>query len=264
LNSQSQFTFVQPQFDFLCSDLSQFKVARAVAASSAVPVLFPPILLERNEICHYKKPFWLSNAERKAKQEDDERIEEAVAALNYYLANDNPPYVTLVDGGVSDNLGLRAILSGVALSGGAQKKYDLIYKDQKPPKRLVIIVVNASTSTKTSIGETTNLPSIGETLSAVTDIQLHLYNTETNSVIKDKLMQWADTVATKENPVTPYFINLDVTGIQDPQDRIFFNSVPTSFTLEKEQADKLIVLAKGMLRNNPEYQKLLHQLGTNK
>ena len=125
----------------------------------------------------------------------------------------------------------------------------------------MIIVVNASTSTKTSIGETTTLPSIGETLSAVTDIQLHLYNTETNSVIKDKLMQWADTVATKEHPITPYFINLDVTGIQDQQDRHFFNGVPTSFTLEKEDADKLIVLARKMLRQNPEYQKLLQNLG---
>ena len=264
LNSQSQFTFVQPQFDFLCSDLSQFKIARAVAASSAVPILFPPILLERHENCHYKKPFWLSNAEKKAQQEDDERIEGAVAALNFYLADENPPYVTLVDGGVSDNLGLRAILTSVALSGGVQKKYDMFYKDQKPPKRVVIIVVNASTATKTSIGETTNLPSIGETLSAVTDIQLHLYNTETNSVIKDKLMQWANTVATKEHPITPYFINLDVFDIQDPQDQIFFNSVPTTFTLEKEQVDKLIELAKGMLRHNPEYQKLLQQLGVNK
>jgi NTE family protein len=76
-------------------------------------------------------------------------------------------------------------------------------------------------------------------------------------------MKWANKLSTKENRITPYFIDLDATDIQNPEDRIFFNQVPTSFSLEKEQADKLIELAKDMLRQNPEYQKLLHQLGAN-
>jgi NTE family protein len=41
----SPFTFVQDQFDYLCSDLSTYPVARAVAASSAVPLVFSPITL---------------------------------------------------------------------------------------------------------------------------------------------------------------------------------------------------------------------------
>ncbi len=263
LNSRSQFIFVQGQFDFLCSDLSQFKVARAVAASSAVPVLFPPILLERHEDCHYQKPQWLSNAEKKAEQEDNQRLKESVSALNYYLDPDKPPYVTLLDGGVTDNLGLRTILRAVSLSGGVQKIYDTRYKSRKPPKRMVAIVVDASTTGETDIGKSKTMPSIGDTLSAVTDMQLHLYNTETNSLLKKQLMHWADTLSTKEHPVEPYFIDLNVTDIEKEEDRVFFNRVPTSFSLEKEQADKLIELAKGMLRQNPEYQRLLHKLGAN-
>ena len=149
LNSQSQFIFLQTQFDFLCSDLSQFKVARAVAASSAVPILFPPILLERHDNCHYEKPVWLSHAEKKAEQESNDRLKQSVSALNYYLDKDNPPFVTLLDGGITDNLGLRTILKTVSLSGGVQKIYDTEFKFQTPPKRLVVIVVDASTSTET-------------------------------------------------------------------------------------------------------------------
>ena len=100
-----------------------------------------------------------------------------------------------------------------------------------------------------------------KTVAALTDISMHLYSVETKSLLKEKLEQWAKEVSTAENPITPYFIDLNVTGIQDKDDRIFFNQVPTSFSLEKEQADKLIVLAKGMLRQNSEYQKLLIQLG---
>ena len=41
-----RFSFVQEYFNLLCSDLSTFPVARAVTASSAVPVLFNPIVVE--------------------------------------------------------------------------------------------------------------------------------------------------------------------------------------------------------------------------
>jgi NTE family protein len=263
LNSQSQFIFLQAQFDFLCSNLSQFKVARAVAASSAVPVLFPPILLERHDDCHYEKPEWLINAEIKAEQDDDKRLKESASALNFYLDETNPPYVTLLDGGITDNLGLRTILKTVSLSGGVQNIRDKRFKNKTLPKRLVVIVVNASTTTENSIGKSKSLPSIGDTLGAVTDIQLHLYNTETNTLLKEELMRWAKAVSTEEHTITPYFIELDVTGIEKHEDRVFFNRVPTSFSLEKEQADRLIELAKGMLQNNPEYKQLLNDLGAN-
>ena len=95
----------------------------------------------------------------------------------------------------------------------------------------------------------------------MTDIQLHLYNTETNSLLKQQLVEWVGKLSTEEHPITPYFIDIDVTDIQDKDDRIFFNNVPTSFSIEKEQADKLIELSKTMLRGIPEYQELLDQLG---
>jgi len=260
LNSQSQFIFIQPQFDFLCSDLSKFKVARAVAASSAVPVLFPPILIEKHEECNYQKPGWLTEAEVKAEHENDQRLKETVASLNFYLDKNNPHYVTLLDGGITDNLGLRTILRNVRLSGDIQELYDRTYA-HAPPKRMVVIVVNASTTTETDIGKSSTLPSIGETLSAVTDIQLHLYNTETNTLLRHELLRWAETVSTDDHPITPYFIELDVTDIEDQEEQVYFNKIPTSFSLEKEQADTLIDTARRLLRRNPEYQKLLHELG---
>ena len=260
LNSRGQFIFIQPQFDFLCSDLSSFKVARAVAASSAVPVLFPPILLKRHDECNYSKPAWLADAESRAKRAGDMRMKTIVDSLNFYLDKENPPYVTLVDGGITDNLGLRTLFRNVNLSGGARKVYDRTY-GQSQPHQLVVIVVNASTISETSIGQDRVLPNIGETLTAVTDIQLDLYNAETNALIKQNLVEWAEDVSTEENPVTSYFIELDVTDIEDPKKKQYFNKIPTSFSLEKEQADMLIETARRLLRKNPEYLKLLDELG---
>lgn len=260
LNSRSQFIFIQTQFDILCSDLSEFKVARAVAASSAVPVLFQPILIERHDDCHYQKPKWLSDAENKAIQEDDGRLKETVHTLNFYLDKKNPPYVTLLDGGVTDNLGLRTILRSVSVSGGAKEAYKRL-DPIKPPKRMVVIVVNASTNSETDIGKSKVIPSIGDTLSAVTDMQLHLYNTETNSLIKEQLLRWTESISTKEHPIVPYLIELDVTDIKDPEEKMYFNRIPTSFSLKREEADNLIETAKRLLRQNPEYQKLLKDMG---
>lgn len=264
LNAHSQFIFTQGQFDFLCSNLSDFKVARAVAASSAVPVLFRPILIERHDDCNFQKPTWLADAEKRLKNNEDGRLKETVTALNFYLDKDNPPYVTLVDGGVTDNLGLRTILRTINVAGGAKKVYQQALeqgKTLKPPKRMVVMVVNASTTSETNIGINKTLPSIGDTLSALTDMQLHLYNTETNSLIKKQLIEWSQSISTKEHPIIPYFIELDVSDIKDPQERLYFNRIPTSFSLEKEQADRLIETAKRLLRQNSEYQKLLKDLG---
>lgn len=260
LNSESQFTFLQSEFDFLCSDISQFKVSRAVTASSAVPVLFPPVLLKRHDSCDYKKPDWLINAELQADNKSDQRLKLSIDALNYYLNRDNPPYVTLVDGGVTDNLGLRSILKNVKLTGGAKKIYKKLNTNQKKPKYMVIIVVNASTSSEKNIGKDKTLPSISDTLAAVTDMQLHLYNTETNSLLKENFIRWAKNISTDKEQVIPYFINLNVTEINDQDDRFFFNNIPTSFSLQKEQVDRLINLAKQILRQNHEYKQLLQQL----
>ena len=260
LNSESQFTFLQSEFDFLCSDISQFKVSRAVAASSAVPILFPPVLLKRYDTCNYNKPDWLAQSETQAANNSDRRLKQSIDAFNFYLNSENPPYATLVDGGVTDNLGLRSILKNVQLSGGAKKIYKKLNKNQKKPKYMVIIVVNASTTSEKDIGKTEALPSISDTLSAVTDMQLHLYNAETNSLFKDKFKLWAKSISTDEEPVIPYFIDLNVSEIIDPKERLFFNNIPTSFSLNKEQVDRLINLSKQMMHHNPEYQKLLHQL----
>jgi len=49
--------FTQDMFDFICSDLSRFPVARAVAASSAVPMALTPISLRNYAgTCGFKMP----------------------------------------------------------------------------------------------------------------------------------------------------------------------------------------------------------------
>jgi len=126
---------------------------------------------------------------------------------------------------------------------------------------VVFIIVNASTNSETNIGKDTVIPSIADTLSAMTDIQLHLYNTETNSLLKQQLLYWTKTLSTAEHTMIPYFIELDETDIADQAIRAYINKIPTRLALQKDQVDILIDTAKSVLRQDKEYQKLLHELG---
>ncbi len=80
--------FIQQQFYFLCSDLSSYRVSNAVMASSAVLGSFASIRLHNYEDCTQR-----------------------------YSHPDRMPNIWLVDGGVTDNLGVRgSMMSPVALS----------------------------------------------------------------------------------------------------------------------------------------------------
>ena len=260
LNSHHQFVFSQRQFDFLCSDLNEFEVARAVAASSAVPVLFHPVLVKKHRDCSMERPDWLRDAAQQAEQTGDMRLEEIVESMEYYLDDNNPPYATLVDGGVTDNLGLRAIYRNMMLSGGAVK---LFYskKETAPIQHIVVIVVNASTTAVTEIGKSDEIPSIFDVLTAVTDIQLHLYNTESNTLLRDELVQLVETLSEADSPIQPYFIEVSIEDVEDPKKSLYLNEIPTSFSLNKEQADTVIDAGRQLLRQHKEFRRLLTNLG---
>jgi NTE family protein len=106
----------------LCSDLSQFHVADAVAASMAVPLVFAPIVLQTHpDRCLTPLPTWaLPEAQRQAAQagQAGQGVVRAVAqALRNYRDASRMRYVKLVDGGITDNNGLSSILIARAVSG---------------------------------------------------------------------------------------------------------------------------------------------------
>ncbi len=49
--------------------------------------------------------------------------------------------------------------------------------------------------------------------------------------------------------------------IDDPDDREFFDDVPTSLSLDEETVDRLIQIGRRMLRESPEFQLLVTELG---
>lgn len=251
-----RFSFIQEYFDLLCSDLSSFPLARAVTASSAVPVLFNPVVVQNHPDCGNELPGWLQRIGEQAAQ--DPELAMTVAGLTSYFDRSQLQYVHFVDGGITDNLGLRAFYDVVSLAGGAGHYLEGFKRIA--PRRLVMISVNASTSRQSAMDQSPRLPSILDSISAMSDVQLHRYNTATITLVKHSLRKWAAQVATPERPVELYFILLDLQALRDPQQRHFLNQAPTSFSLTDEQVDGLIAAGGELLRSHPEFQRLLRDL----
>jgi len=251
-----RFSFLQEYFDFLCSDLSTFSVARAVAASSAVPVVFNPVVLANHRQCGSGAPEWMAAMRRRAA--GDERAMTQVVGLSAYLDHDKRMYAHLVDGGVTDNLGLRSLVDIVDTVGGPEAYLKAV--GRMAPRDQVLIVVNASTEPELEIDASNRQPSAGETISALTSIQLHRYNIDTIELIKERQRGWAQLLSTPERPVNSYVVLLSFRGVPAEQRRDF-NGIPTRFALSNDQVDALIAAGSELLRSNAEFGRFLADRG---
>jgi NTE family protein len=252
-----RFTFVQEYFNLLCSDISTYPVARAVTASSAVPVVFNPVVLENYRSCKSQKPEWLLAAKKRTA--NDPQLSQIVEGFESYFKEDNRQYAHFVDGGITDNLGLRAPYEIVTTFGGAKaymKRVGLSH-----PSRIVFISVDASTSPAPEMDLSRKQPSIKETIGAVSDAQLHRYNTDTLELMDKSMTRWSRELSKGGKRVKPYFVQLGIEDIRQPAEQHYLNHIPTSFSLSDEQVDRLIKAGRELLRNNPDYKRFLASLG---
>lgn len=251
-----RFSFTQEYFNLLCSDLSSFPVARAVTASSAVPLLFNPVVIKNHDKCGKKTSSILQTIDNSAKKSPE--LQMILKGLNTYYDKDQRKYAHFVDGGITDNLGLRAIHDMLEISGGAKSLMKRL--KLKAPKRIVLISVDASTNPARLMDNTSRRPSLSETVGAMSNVQLHRYNVATLELLKNKLQQWSQQLSTPQNRVEPYFIKFGFKDLQSDEEKNFFNKIPTSFSLSREQVDRLIKVGRQLIRRNASYQYLLRDI----
>lgn len=259
LTHSVRFSFMQEYFDLLCSDLKSFPISRAVAASSAVPLLFTPIVVENYADCLNGTPEWLKSARVRAR--DDPELALTVTGLEGYFDKSNHQFSHFIDGGVSDNLGLRSIFDISRISGGFDAL--LKYYNIDLSSRLVIISVDASTEPQTYIGKTSESPSLASTINTMSDIQLQRYNSATTSEMKRSLDQ-LEAAADPNNPLETYFVSLKFDNLKSASSKYLINQIPTSFALEDEQVNMVIKAGRDLLRENTEFQRLLSDIAKDK
>jgi NTE family protein len=267
MNTGHRITFAQVIFNALCSDLSTFPVARACAASSAVPGVLTPLTL-RNYAghCGYEVPPYLRPDTKSYRLR---AMRENVLAM---LDSEKKKYFHLIDGGVADNLGLRAIEESVDAVGNIWTM--LKVGGREKIHKVVFVVVNAETKTEAKWDNFEVVPPLGAILSSYSTIAIVRYNRETMAILQESFGRWAQQIRTGRCPpgqtstepgscgdIEFYLVDVRFENLEDKAEADYLAKLPTSFRLPSEDVDRLKAGARKLLTESGDFQKLLKDLG---
>ncbi len=256
LGSANRFAFIQVYFDLICSDLSAFSVARAVTASSAVPVAFPTVVLKnytgdcdvnQSNIVHFLDK----------QDSNNPRVRDLKERVKSYTNRKEHPYIHLVDGGIADNLGLRAVTDLIETIGSGL----LFSNPRQIPKDVLVISVNAQVTPERGIDQSASKPSVVDTIDAFSDVQMSLYNNETKVLLANKLKDFESAMRDRGQNVRVHNVEVSFESIQTKTLKSYFNNLPTSFELSDHEVDMLIGAGRDLLRKAPEYRQFLEANG---
>jgi NTE family protein len=255
LSTGARFEFSQDTFDLLCSDIGSVRLARAAATSSAVPVLLSPVTYRNyGGKCNAMLPVWVQDVANK-----EHAARPAGRALLRYRDfkaledSENRPYLHIVDGGVSDNLGLRGMLEALEqLEASPTFQREMRFSQLR---HIVVIAVNSRSAPATAWDRNPAPPSIVSQLIQASSVPIDHFSFESVELLRDIAARWA-AVPT----ITFDAIDISFDAIEDPSERHEFMEMPTTFFLPAESIDRLRELGGRLLRNSRAYKILLERV----
>ncbi len=190
ISTGARFVFSQNTFDVLCSDLDAVSLSRAAAASSAVPVVLSSVAINNyGGTCNTVIPPWVTlftdsaNPPRPAAR----AIRELKEAQSY-ADSVSRPYIHLVDGGVSDNVGMRSVLDALEL---LEALNDIGVPTQlDSARRIIVFVVNSLSSPPTDWDKSEVPPGTLDILVKATGVPIDHYSYEAVELLKDIAARW--------------------------------------------------------------------------
>ncbi len=278
LSTGSRLAFFQNDFDLLCSDLGKVRLSRAAATSSAVPVVLSPVTFNNyGGTCDLQYPPWVQEIAN-----PNTRVRPAGRAYQRYLEMEafqnskDRPYIHLVDGGVSDNIGVRGVLEFLeeaAASAAYQGEIGF-----GGIRRVIQLVVNSHSSPKTDWDRVETPPGMVVQLTQASGVPIDRYSFETVETLKDRAALMvrqrelliararvagvSQAQAERSIPkLTLDVIDVSFDAIQDPKERAYFMNLPTSFVLPPDDVDRLRNMAGQLLRQSDNYNAIIRQFG---
>jgi len=254
LTTGTRFDFTQHSFDLIHSDVSKFSLASAVAASSAVPGALTPITLNNyagGQAIELED--WIQNS----LQQDAGRMTRRSRVLNSYLDATNRPYLHLVDGGVSDNLGLLPLIDYVHSIPLSPKRQTNLAGLKA--RKIVFISINAYASPDRDWDRRETPPGSLTTAAAAAGHTLDQRTLDTVDYLREGLERLRTRVEIRDD-VEIYPIFLSFTNFREQKQQHFYLNLPTSFVLPGTDVDKLREAGRELLHDNPEFQRLLKDL----
>ncbi len=263
------FAFTGYHFNWICSDLDSYPVSRAVAASAAVPVLFSPITIQNHAgTCKTSPIVWQVQERNQRSRNQLNKQKRLVDALRVkgYRDKQNLKYLHLVDGGVADNLGIRAIIDIVSFHNDSMWNAMKTYGMQKS-KKMVFISVNAASFINPAHGSIRQAPSTVNVLDTTTTIQSNKYNIDTVDLLKSQFPRWKKQVQEgrckeiKTKDCADIDFQLIEINLEDLTEKEIadLGIVPTALELPHKTIEQLKSAGKNLLIRSEGFQRLVNQ-----
>jgi NTE family protein len=255
--------------------MNAVNLSRAAAASSAVPVVLSPVTFNNyGGTCNNKMPAWMIPfADLEHPTRPAARAIRALQNEKAFSDSKNRPYLHFVDGGVSDNIGMRGVLESLdmihALSGtGVASPLD-------NAKRIIVFIVNSLSKPKTNWDKSESPPSTIDVLLKATGTPIDHFSFEAVEQLKDMSDHWenmklirnsAAMKANKDPKVAAavhgqgaeiFVIDVSFPALKDEAERDYLNQQPTSFVLPDEAIDRLRKAAGQIIMDSPDFHRLL-------
>ncbi len=213
-----QFSFTQTSFDQLCSDLSQYSVARAVTASMAFTPAFTPITLKNynDGRCGDTVPGWARQALQDGVEDNPSVFAMAEGILSYQDI-ETRPYIHLLDSGISDNIGIRTPALAFTIRDAPASQVGRI--EDGTIKRVVIILVNARPKSDFKGDLSPKPPKAITSVSAAASRPLANYSYETvNKIRRDIGDARGRAIGYHKNRAACRALAQDICANQDPDE----------------------------------------------
>ena len=252
--------FTQEHFDALCLDLNRLPVARAVAASSAVPMVFAPVTLNNNGgNCNYSPPKDTAQAAVSGRNAQQNKTRQEYVTRYRRYDSKTRPYIHLLDGGLTDNLGMRSLLDMADVYSSSMLMRRMTDHNIR---RVVIISVNARNRIDSDIDTKAAVPGFRNVLSSIVDIPIDRYSQESLRRLRAFADKWNEDNrnADDSKKIALSFVSLSLDDLPKSELRNDVLNIPTSFYLPPDDIAKLRTAAAILMKQSPEYKKLLEDL----
>jgi NTE family protein len=245
-----------------------------------VPVVLSAVTFNNyGGTCGYQYPAWVQDvAKPEGRPRPAGRAVQRYREMQDFQNSKDRPYIHLVDGGVADNLGVRAVMEtleelAVSIAFRGEVGFGGI-------RRIVVIVVNARSAPKTDWDRSETPPGFAMQLLQASSVPIDRYSFETIELMKDRqeIYAWrrellvararlagateAQAEAGAPLPkITTHTLDVSFENLADPKEREYLQNLPTSFVLPAEDVDRLRAAAGQLLRQSQDFQAFLREFG---
>lgn len=189
----------------------------------------------------------------------DKTRQEYKQMISQYQNSEERPFIHLIDGGLTDNLGLRSLLDMGDVYG-----QDLLYQKITSGniRNIVVISVNAQNQISSNVDKTADIPGISDVMNAVINVPIDQYSLESLRRFRIFTDEWNEKLGkrNRNKRVTLHFVSLNLKDLPESILRDEVLNISTSFYLSPKNVNQLKQAAKVLLQQSSEYREALQVL----